>query len=51
MAWVCLHLEVDQHPSDSKFDLYCDCLTNISQDGIDKFVMSDDEHDEDFEGF
>ena len=38
-------------PSDSEFDPYENCLTNISQYVIDKYMMSDDEHDEDFEGF
>ena len=37
--WACLHLDVDLHPSDSEFDPYNDCLTNISQDVIDKVMM------------
>ena len=43
--------EAEAKPSASELDLYDDCLTNISQDIIDKLMMSNDEHDEDFEGF
>ena len=41
--------EAEAKPFDSVFDPYNDCLTNISQDVIDKLMMSD-EH-EDFQGF
>ena len=32
--WVCLHLDVDLHPSGSEFDPFDDCITSISQDVI-----------------
>ena len=34
---------------DLVFDPYDDCLTNISQNVFDKLMVSDDEHDDDFE--
>ena len=43
--------EAEAKPSESEFGPYDDCLTNISQDVIDKLMMSDVEHDGDFEGF
>ena len=43
--------EAEAKPSDLECDPHNDCLTNISQDVIDKLMMSDDEHNEDFEGF
>ena len=38
-------------PSDVELDLYDDCLTNETQDVIDELLMSEDEPEEDFEGF
>ena len=43
--------EAEATPSHLEFDQYDDCLTNVSQNVIDKLMMSDDEHDEVFEGF
>ena len=43
--------EAEAKPSDLEFDPYDDCPTNVSHDVIDKLMMSDDEHDVDFEGF
>lgn len=43
--------EAEATPSDSEFDPYDDCLTNVPQEVIDELMMSEEEHDEDFEGF
>ena len=43
--------EAEATSSDSEIHPYDDCLPNISQDVIDKLMMSDDEHDENLEGF
>ena len=40
--------QAEASPSDSEFDRYDDCLTNISYDISDKLMLSEDEH---FEGF
>ncbi|XP_062977969.1 putative zinc finger protein 56 [Elgaria multicarinata webbii] len=42
--------EAENTPSDTEFDPYDDCLSNVSQDVIDVLMISDDEQ-EDFEGF